>query len=86
MVENKGSKWVYETCFRLFICDENMETLKKRKKGGSKLAKNLKSESSNRQLQHNRNHVGIKQNEVENKENFLQKATRKGSGAMLGRW
>ena len=24
MVENKGSKWVYETCFRLFIYDENM--------------------------------------------------------------
>lgn len=34
MVENKGSKWVYETCFRLFIYDETMETLKKRKKGG----------------------------------------------------
>ena len=50
MVENKGSKWVYETCFRLFIYDETRETLKKRKKGGgSKLAKNLKSESSNRQ-------------------------------------
>ena len=63
-----------------------METLKKRKKGGgSKLAKNLKSESSNRQSEHNRNHAGIKQNEVENKESFLQKATRKGSGAMLGR-
>lgn len=47
--ENKGSKWVYETCFRLFIYDENMENLKKREKRGGKLAKNLKSRrSSNR--------------------------------------
>lgn len=48
MVENKGSKWVYETCPRLFTYDENMENLKKREKRGGKLAKNLKSESSNR--------------------------------------